>query len=129
MKVKLSREALQSALNGDSEFRLAARYWDGSLQLEFGDDVYLIRLRAGEVSGVESAPLAEAGTGDVIISAPVEDWAQLLARVPRPYYQEFYPASMHHGFDLGGDPDYLWPYYTAIRRSGEILRTIATVEE
>jgi hypothetical protein len=32
-------------------------------------------------------------------------------------------------FGLGGDPDYLWPYYYAIRRSGEILRSLATVEK
>jgi len=34
-----------------------------------------------------------------------------------------------HGFRLGGDPDYLWPYYYAIRRSGEILRSLAIVEK
>jgi hypothetical protein len=116
-------------LNGDSEFRLAARYWDGSLQFEFGDDVYLLRLRGGEVTAVESKALASPGNGDVIISAPPEDWAQLLKPIPEPFYQEFYPASMHHGFRLHGDSDYLWPYYLAIRRSGEVLRAIATVED
>lgn len=128
MKVKLSRDALKSALNGNSEFRVAARYWDGSLQLEFGDDVYVVRLHGGEVTGVNSKPAAKPGTGDVIVSAPVADWAKLLKPIPEPFYQEFYPASMHHGFRLHGDADYLWPYYTAIRRSGELLKSIVTVE-
>jgi hypothetical protein len=72
---------------------------------------------------------ATSGSGDVVITAPADDWAQFLKPLPEPWYHEFYPASAHHGFRLGGDPDYLWPYYYAIRRSGEIMRSLATVEK
>ena len=129
MKVKASRDKLKSALNDNSEFRILARYWNGSLRFDVGEDVYLIHLNAGEVSSVDAKAPAVAGSGDVVISAPAEDWARFLEEVPKPFYQDFYPASMHHGFRLGGDPDYLWPYYYAIRRSGEILRSLATVEK
>jgi hypothetical protein len=85
-------------------------------------------LLAGEVVAIDDVTAA-AGRGDVVVRAPVEDWAKLLEQVPPPFYQEFYPASMHHGFRLEGDHDYIWPYYWALRRSGEILRSVATVEK
>lgn len=127
MKVTISRDALKSDLRDDSEFRVFARYWSGSLRFDIGEDVYLIRLENGEVSAVDSEARTEAGPGDVVITAPADDWAQFLQPIPRPWFHEFYPASAHHGFRLGGDPDTLWPYYYAIRRSGEIMRSLATV--
>lgn len=128
MKVNISRDELKSALQDDTEFCVLARYWSGTLRFDIGNDVYLIRLKDGEVSAVDSQAPANAGFGDVVITAPTEDWAEFLQPIPRPLYHEFYPASAHHGFRLGGDPDTLWPYYYAIRRSGEILRSLATVE-
>ena len=129
MKVTISRDALKSALRDDTEFRVLARYWSGSLRFDIGKDVYLIRLKDGEVSAVDSQASANAGYGDVVITAPIESWAEFLQPMPRALYHEFYPASAHHGFRLGGDEDTLWPYYYAIRRSGEIMRSLATVEK
>jgi SCP-2 sterol transfer family len=129
LKVKPSRDKLKSALRDDPEFRVFARYWSGSLRFDIGDDVYLIKIKDGEVSAVNSQAPAKSGSGDVVITAPADDWAEFLKPLPEPWYHEFYPASAHHGFRLGGDPDYLWPYYTAIRRSGEILQSLATIEK
>ncbi len=128
MRVRLTSDDLQRALNQDTEFRLQARYWDGSLTFVFGDDVYLLRLRDGEIKSVESKMGAKAAIGDVVVSAPVSDWDLMLKKVPQPYYQDFYPALTHHSFKLEGDPDYIWPYYAAIRRSGQVLRAIASIE-
>jgi hypothetical protein len=126
---ELSRDKLKSALRDNPEFRVFARYWSGSLRFDVGDDVYLIKIKDGEVNAVDAHAPATAGSGDVVITAPAEDWAHFLQPFPEPWYHEFYPASAHHGFRLGGDPDTLWPYYYAIRRSGEILRSLATVEK
>lgn len=129
LKVRIPREALKSALRDDSEFRVFARYWSGSLRFDIGEDIYLIRLDDGDVTAVDSRGSSAAGVGDVVITAPAGDWAEFLKPTPPPLYHEFYPASAHHGFRLGGDPDTLWPYYYAIRRAGEILRSLATVEK
>ena len=129
MKVKVSPEELRAALNADSEFRLQARYWDGALQLQFGEDVHVLRLEGGEVVDVEATPLSGSESREVIVSAPMEDWSEFLQPIPRPLYHELYPAMWHHGFELKGDDDYLWAYYAALRRSGEVLRDIAVIEE
>ena len=129
MKVKVSPEELRAALNADSEFRLQARYWDGALQLQFGEDVHVLRLEGGEVVDVEATPLSGSESREVIVSAPMEDWSEFLQPIPRPLYHELYPAMWHHGFELKGDDDYVWAYYAALRRSGEVLRDIAVIEE
>ena len=100
-----------------------------AFEFDIGDDVYLIKIKDGEVNAVDAQAPMKAGSGDVVITAPADDWAHFLKPLPEPWYHEFYPASAHHGFRLGGDPDYLWPYYYAIRRSGEILRSLATIEK
>jgi hypothetical protein len=129
MNVSVSPKELQSALNTDSEFRFAARYWDGALQLQFGDLVHVLRLRAGEVVGIDATPLQGGQTGEVTISAPIDDWRKLVQPIPPPFYEDFNPAMMHHGFELTGDSDYIWGYYAALRRLGQILRGIASAEE
>jgi len=129
MKVTVSPEGLRAALNDDGEFRLQARYWDGALQLQFGDDVYVLRLEQGEVVGVEDSPLDGTARCEVIVSAPVADWYEFLQPIPRPLYHELYPAMWHHGFELKGDDDYVWTYYAALRRACEMLRDLASIEE
>ncbi len=127
MKVKFSRDEFKQALNGDSEFRIAGRYWDGTIRFEFGADVCRLQLQGGEVVEVDQVVEAP-GRADVVVKAPVADWAKLLEKIPPPFYQEFYPAMTHHDFKLEGDPDYIWPYYWALRRSAEVLRALAIVE-
>jgi hypothetical protein len=85
VRVRLSPKDLQKALNDDSEFRIAGRYWDGSLRFEFGAEVCRLELRGGEVVSIDTAA-AEPGRGDVVIKAPVGDWAKLLEEVPPPFY-------------------------------------------
>jgi hypothetical protein len=122
-------EELRSAHNADGEFRLQARYWDGALQLRFGDVAHVLRLEQGEVVAVDARALPEGEPRTATIAAPVADWVEFLQPIPKPLYHELYPAMWHHGFELRGDEDYVWTYYAALRRSGEILRRIATVEE
>jgi len=127
--VRVASDVLQSALNADSEFRLQARYWDGALQLQFGDDVHVLRLQEGEVVGVEATPLRGDEPRTAIIAAPMADWYEFLQPIPKPLYHELYPAMWHHGFELLGDEEYVWTYYAALRRAGEVLREIAVIEE
>jgi hypothetical protein len=129
MNVTFSHEKLQAALNDDGEFRFAARYWDGALQLQIGAQAHVLRLKGGEVVGIDSTPLDGTSPGEVTVSASADTWAQMLQPFPRPFYQDFYPAYMHHGLEFKGDSDYVWAYYAALRRSGQVLRSIASVEE
>jgi hypothetical protein len=126
MAVTFPPEELRDALNGDPEFRLAARYWNGALEFRIGAERCVVNLAEGEVTEVGDEVRGPAAS--VVISAPEEDWAKLLKLAPRPFYQDFHAASAHHGFRLGGDVETLWAYYAAVRRSADILRAVAIVD-
>ena len=132
MNVTVSPAELQEALNSDSEFRLQARFWDGVLQLELGTAEagrLTLRLEGGEVVDPQATAVVDGTKCSAIIAAPVADWYEFLQPMPKPLYHELFPASFRKGFELKGDEDYVWAYYAALRRVGEILRHIATIEE
>ena len=133
MKVTFPAEALKNALNADPEFRIAARYWSGALEFRVDNAATVVRLEDGTVTSVSSALPADleaiTGPGQVVIAAPAADWAQLLVKQPRPFYQDYHAATAHHGFRMDGDVETLWAYYAAVRRSADILREIAVIED
>jgi len=128
VRVVVQTEDLGASLNADDEFRLRARFWNGALQLEIGEAVHTFGIVDGEVVRTGAERL-DGGVGEVIIRAPHEDWYEFVQPIPRALHHELYPAMLHHGFDLAGDPDHIWPYYGALRRVGELVRQTAAVEE
>lgn len=133
MRVTFPAEELEKALNADPEFRIAARYWSGAVEFRVDDAPTVVRLEDGTVTSVSSALPADleavTGPGPVVIAAPASDWAQLLEKQPRPFFQDYHSATAHHGFRMDGDVETLWAYYAAVRRSADILRDVAVVEE
>src|ERR1700754_2007576 len=136
MKVKFDPQRITDTFNADAEFRLSARFWDGTLEFGVGDQVYLIEMSDGQVAGVEISDAltftekdAEAGSRRVRISGPHADWAEMVKTPAPPFYLDYYSASAHHDFTLGGDPESLWAYYPAIRRTTDLFRQIAILEE
>jgi hypothetical protein len=136
VKVVFEPGDIAEAFNADPEFRLCARFWTGVLEFVVGNRVYTVTMADGAVDGVtagDAAPLpaeaTQAGSGLVRISAPDYDWSQLVKTPAPPFYLDYYGASAHHDFELGGDADTLWAYYPAIRRTTDLFRAIAKVTE
>ena len=51
----------------------------------------------------------------------VKFWRELLAPVPRPYYQDLFGAQLAHGVRLPADPLAYAAYYPALRRLMQLL--------
>lgn len=133
VNVTFSPEQIQHSFNDDPEFRLYSRYWNGTLEFGVGNDSYTLTMSDGQVSAVDKhgfgGPVSSGtGSGHVQIHAPADDWAMFVQDPAPPFYLDYYSASAHHDFSLGGDPDLLWAYYPAIRRTSELFRKIAQVE-
>ncbi len=107
-------------LDGDGEFRIAARHWTATLRLDVGDRSHAIRLQDGRVESVAACPAAS--DCDVFVTAPRDTWEQMLQAVPRPFYQDLLAAATHHGVALNADLLEIAAYYPALRRLLEILR-------
>ncbi len=117
LAVELPIDAATRAANDDAEFRIAARFWTADLRLASGERAWVLRLRDGRIDAVAPGESAS----DAGVAAPSEVWREMLAPVPRPFFQDLYGASVHHGLRFD-NPDALWPYYPALRRLVELLR-------
>ena len=114
--------AFVEAVNGDPEFRLAARFWNGSFRFGMGpEEAYVFRVRDGRLADVNLAPTPY-DAWDFAIAGPAEGWAEILAPEPRPFYQDVASALLRHGFDLGGDVESYFAYHAALRRIVDVLR-------
>lgn len=78
-------------------------------------------VRGGRVT--EVAPAAPAAAARIRIVATDEGWQQMLRPVPPPFYQDLFGAASRHGVLLG-EPEDVFPYYPALRRLMELLRTV-----
>jgi hypothetical protein len=113
---------LLEAINADPEFGLAARFWNGSFRLSMGaEEAYIFRVRDGRVVHVNRQPTVF-DAWDFEIGGPKEGWAEILAKVPRPFYQDPASAVFRHGFTLGGDVESFFAYHAALRRVIAVLR-------
>ena len=112
--------ALREAVNGDGEFGRHAKFWQATIRLGIGSRTFQLRIDRGMLGPVERHA---GGMGvDLAIKAPEADWDALLAAEPPPFYQDLYPASLHHGFDVVGSLADYGAHYPAIRRLIEIMR-------
>src|ERR1041384_551303 len=122
-----NQSALLAAVNGDPEFRLAARFWNGSFRLSMGaDEAYLFRVRDGELAGMSRQPTIFAAY-DFEGAGPKDGGAEMPAPVPRPCYQDVASALFRHGFTLGGDVESFFAYHAALRRVIAALRALHEV--
>jgi hypothetical protein len=105
--------------NEDGEFRLASRYWTGSLEVDLGNEVVTLVVLDGEV--VLGPQATNPGGGRVAVAAPVEVWEQLLSPYPPPFFNDIV-AAQASGLRIRGDTETFWQYYPAIRRAIDLLR-------
>jgi hypothetical protein len=110
---------LQGRVNGDPEFRLAARFWNATLRLDVGATSHRVRFEEGALTEVASC--AGDAPCDLFIGASEDDWRELLAPVPRPFYQDLFGAALQHGVRLPEDPLAYAAYYAALRRLMQLL--------
>jgi hypothetical protein len=120
--IQIDPARLKDEIAADAEFAICARYWTVRLRLQIGTAQVTIRLADGMVAAV-----TDVVTGfdpyDIVLGGPEATWQEILAPVPRPFYQDFWSAAARHDFHLDGDLDSLCAYYGAVRRLGDLLRS------
>ncbi|MGE5596852.1 MAG: hypothetical protein ACM3S1_12575 [Hyphomicrobiales bacterium] len=102
----------------DGEFRLAARYWDGSLVIDLDGRELAFTIADGRISAGRSGT---AMGRDFRLSAPRDVWEKVLAPVPPPFFNDILPASAF-GLVIDAEPETVWQYYPAVRRFIDLLR-------
>lgn len=110
---------LPDRVNRDAEFRYAARLWEAALRLDVGDASHMLRFRDGSL--VEVAACETDAPCDLFVAASEDAWRELLAPVPRPYFQDLFGAQYVHDVRLPEDPVAYAAYYPALRRLMQLL--------
>jgi hypothetical protein len=134
MSISFKPEGIARVFNSDPEFQIAARFWDGTLEFGVGETLYRLSMSSGKVAdidvkGLETAPdVARGRSGHVRICAPEADWEKILMDPAPAFYLDYYSASVHHSVTLDGDPETLWAYYPAIRRTTDLFRMLVRTE-
>jgi hypothetical protein len=108
-------------VNEDPEFLLAARDWTARLRVRMGDAEMIVGIRDGRIAAIESAP-TPFHAWDAEIGGPRAGWEQFLEPLPRPFYQDLFPAMVHHGFTIAGDLESVFAYHPALRRMFDLMR-------
>jgi len=113
-------DSVAGRLDGDGEFRVAARHWTATVRLDVGDESRELLIEDGRVRSVKAT--TKDSPCDVFVAAPADVWNRMLQPTPAPFYHDLFAASLHHGVLL--NPDYLdfAAYYPALRRLLEVLR-------
>jgi len=116
----LDFSGLAMRANADGEFALHARFWNATIKLRVGAASYRLDVRDGKLN--RCAPWFGTIAGDLAIEADEAEWARLLEPMPKPFYQDLYAATIHHGFSVAGDTLNYCAYYPALRRLVELMR-------
>jgi hypothetical protein len=111
---------LPARANADGEFALHARFWNATVKLRVGQSSYRLAMHDGRLT--ECTPWLGAIAGDLAIEADEAEWANLLEPMPKPFYQDLYAATIHHGFSVAGNTLNYCAYYPALRRLVELMR-------
>jgi hypothetical protein len=123
--VPLNLGALERALSRDPEFVLHSRYLTATVRVVIGElQSFRIVVRAGEIAEIDPV-VTPFDSYDIQLAGTEEQWNSLLAPTPPAFYQDFYPAMLHHGFRIEGDMETIMAYYPALRRLAEVFRTVA----
>jgi len=122
----LDLSALERELRRDPEFALHSRYLTAQVRVSITElQSFRIVARAGQI--VEIDPVVTPfDSYDIQLAGTEKQWNSLLAPIPPAFYQDFYPAMLHHGFRVEGNMETIMAYYPAIRRLGEVFRSVAT---
>jgi len=119
---------LRAVIDTDPEFTLQARHLDTTIRVVIGEtQSFRLVLSGGKVAEIDPV-VTPFDSYDIQLAGSHEQWSALLAATPTAFYQDFYPAMLHHGFRIEGNMEMIMAYYPAIRRLGDLFRTVANDE-
>ena len=108
-------DEVRLSLNEDPEFKLVARFWYCDIRFRVDEDFYFMVIKDGAADS-----FYQGSTGldpyTINIGGPSEVWNKMMEKPPQPFYHDWFAASFHHDFELGGDLHSAYAYYYALKR-------------
>jgi hypothetical protein len=114
-------QVLQTATK-DFEFSREMRYYTGKLHVAIGDKAWLAAYDDGKLLMVEPSD-ADPGDAAIWIKGTDEQWKDMTAQYPRPFFQSLQSSSAKHGVLLSNTHQ-LYAYLPALNRLMQIFRQL-----
>ena len=118
--MKIDMEKYFGIASQDREFNREIRYFDGTVKLIMGDDVYHLIIKEGKLLMITDE-LSKECAADTIFEGNDDQWSNLLAKVPVPFYQCLQTSCVRHGMQMSNDVKSL-SYLSAWNRMTKLLR-------
>lgn len=114
-------QVLQTA-NEDFEFTREMRYYTGKLHITVGDQAWLATYDDGKFLSVEPSD-TDPQDAAIWIKGTDEQWDDMTAPYPRPFFQSLQSSSIKHGVQLS-NTNQLYAYLPALNRLMQIFRQL-----
>lgn len=108
------------AARDDFEFKRETRYLDGAIELTIGDDRTVLDFKDGKLTGLNGKG---AGRHRIAVGGTSEQWIELLADKPRPFFQCMQSAAVRHGMSIS-TTDETFAYLPALNRLTVLMRNV-----
>lgn len=117
----------EMAIN-DFEFTRETRYLSGVIKLEFGGgEVWALNFHNGELISVENGMAVSDFDCKIVLGGRSDQWEELLAEKPKPFYQCFQSAAVKHDMRIS-DTNETFAYLPAVNRIITLLRKLRNKE-
>lgn len=114
-------DVLQHAAE-DFEFSREMRYYTGKLHFTVGEEAWEAIYDDGHFVSVEEADTTPEDAAIAIIGTR-DQWEEMTAQHPRPFFQSLQSSSIKHGVQLN-NTDELYAYLPALNRLMQIYRQL-----
>jgi hypothetical protein len=106
----------------DFEFSREMRYYTGKFHVRVGDVAWLATYDDGKLTEVGSSD-TNPGDAAIWIQGTREQWEDMTAEYPRPFFQSLQSSSAKHGVQLSNTNE-LYAYLPALNRLMQIFRQL-----
>jgi hypothetical protein len=106
----------------DFEFSREMRYYTGKFHVTVGDQAWLAAYDDGKLLSVEPSDVDPQGAA-IWIKGTGEQWKDMTAEHPRPFFQSLQSSSAKHGVLLS-NTNQLYAYLPALNRLMQIFRQL-----
>ncbi|MFF0902931.1 UNVERIFIED_CONTAM: hypothetical protein RF653_04585 [Kocuria sp. CPCC 205316] len=106
----------------DFEFSREMRYYTGKLHVTIGDQAWLALFDDGRLLSVAAADI-DPQDAAIAIFGSRQQWEEMTAEKPRPFFQSLQSSSIKHGVQLS-NTDQFYAYLPALNRLMQIFRQL-----
>jgi hypothetical protein len=118
----LNMEAVRAVAASDPEFRRETRYLNGAVKIRVADDTHVLHFEDGAITRLSGDDTPD-DRCKIVVKGTREQWTDLLADKPKPFYQCLQSTAVKHGL-LISDTNETFAYLPALNRMTVLMRQL-----